>query len=210
MSPRALIIIGLAIALPASARAQPRVQPTRDVVVTYRVEGPATGLVPGGLPGPVRLSWDAIGRRVRAETDARTQVAILDLSNHTGMVLDTGLRVILPLPIRPEDLQPLTLEGARLKPGATETVAGLSCTAYAVESPHAAGSVCLTADGIALRGAGTVRGKPGSFVATSVRYGPLPPSVFAAPPGYMALNGPGGKVDLRALGNSLGLSLAPR
>ena len=105
-----ILLAGLASA-PALAQA-PRVQPSRDVVVSYQVEGQALGLIPGGVQGPVRLSWDAVGQRVRAEAEGRSQVALLDLRNHTGQAFDTGLHITLPLRVRERDLQPITLAGA--------------------------------------------------------------------------------------------------
>lgn len=199
VSPPLLLACGAALAQPV------RVQPTRDVVVLYRVDGPAAERVPGGLPNPVKLSWDAAGQRVRAETQGRSQIALLDLRARTGQAIDTTLRVVLPLPVRPQDLQPLTLEGARLTPRGRETIAGLTCTTYQVETGRTPASACITADGVPLRGQGDVDGRPGSFVALSVSYGPLPPSLFAPPPGYIALASPGGGGlgDLRSLGRSL-------
>ena len=210
MTSRATLLLLLATT-PALAQDPPRVAPTRDVVVTYRVEGEATTLVPGGLPGPVRLSWDAAGQRLRAEAEGRSQVALVDLHAHTGQVIDTALRVILPLPIRPADLRPLTLDGARLTSRGHDTVAGLPCTTYTVEAGRETGTVCLTPDGVMLRGEGLVDHKPGRFVATAVIYAPLPPALFVPPPGYMALTvgGKNGLNDLRALGQALGLG-APR
>lgn len=202
---------GSLIATPARAQTPPpRTQPTRDVVVNYRVEGQALSLVPGGLAGPVTLWWDAAGQRLRAEAEGRSQVALIDLRGHAGQAIDTQLRIVLPLPIRPQDLQPLTLEGARLTPTRRDVVAGLACNGYSFESPQGPGTVCLTPDGVPLRGQGTVNGKPGSFVATSVKYGPLPPDRFAVPPGYIALDGgskgTGGLSGLaRQLGGSGGL-----
>ena len=115
------------LATPALAQsAAPRVQPSRDVAVTYEVNGEATRLVPGGLNGPVTLSWDAAGQRLRAESDGRSQVALIDLHAHTGQAIDTALRIALPLPIRPNDLQPLTLDGANLHATGRDVVAGLS------------------------------------------------------------------------------------
>lgn len=183
----------------------PRMQPSRDVVVVYRVEGEAANLVPGGLPGTVKLSWDAAGRRLRAEAEGRNQVALLDLRQHAGQVIDTTLRVVLPLRLRAQDLQALSLEGARLVLRGQDTVAGLACTVYRVETGRAPGSACLTADGVMLRGEGEVQGRPGRLTAVSVSYGPLPPGLFVAPAGYMALGGldAGGLNDLRNLGSSL-------
>lgn len=195
----------LLLALPAAAQppAPPRLQPARDVVVTYRVEGQAANAIPGGLPGPVRLSWDAAGQRVRAETEGRSQVALIDLRQHTGQAIDTSLRIVLPLPVRAADLQPLTLQGTRLTPRGKEVVAGLPCTAYLVEGGKAPGSVCLTPDGVPLRGQGEIDGKPGRFTALAVAYGPLSPALFTVPAGYIAL-GSSGAGALSGLGALLG------
>ena len=177
--------------LAAAADPPPRTRPTRDVVVTYRMEGEAVALIPGGIQGPVRLSWDAAGQRVRAETEGRSQVALLDLKNHGGQVFDSALRLVLPLPLRERDLQPLTMEGVRLVPKGRDTVAGLSCNTYTFETAQGPGAVCLTADGVPLRGQSKIQGKPGTFTALSVAYGRLPPTLFEAPPGYIALGGTG-------------------
>ena len=190
---RFVLLAALSAAAPAMAQPAPRTQPTRDVVVTYRVEGEATSRIPGGLPGPVRLSWDAAGQRVRAEAEGRSQVALLDLRNRTATGFDTGLRVTLPMPIRPSDIQPLTLENARLTPRGRDTVAGIPCTLYAIEG-RSPGTVCLSADGVPLKGQGDIDGRPGRFTALTVAYGPLPPSLFTVPPGYMALDGIAGRL----------------
>ena len=192
---------------PAAAAAQPAtpvpLQPTRDVVVHYQVEGEATSLLPGGLPGPVSLSWDAAKRRVRAEAQGRNQVALLDLGAGRGQVFDTELRVVLPLRLRAGALAPLTLEGAHLQPRGRDVVAGLPCTTYALDG-RVPGTVCLTADGVPLRGTGTVEGKAGRFTALSVTYGPVPQAYFEPPPGYVALgSGGAGGLDLRSLGRHL-------
>jgi hypothetical protein len=182
------------IILPVSAHSQPgpRVKPSRDVVVTYQVDGKALSLVPGGIQGPVTLSWDAAGERVRAEVAGRSQVALIDLRNHAGQAIDTTLRMVLPLRIHQQDLQPLTLEGAQLTPAGKDTVAGLACNRFTFESSQGPGTVCLTPDGVPLRGQGTVSGKPGSFTATAVHYGTIPADRFTVPAGYMVLGGSGG------------------
>ena len=214
----ALLLAGAVLGGGAAPAAGVRVQPVRDVVVTYVVEGPALGLIPGGVPGPVRLSWDSVGQRVRAEVSGRSQVALIDLRGHTGQAIDTGLRVVLPLPIRTSDLQPLTLEGGRLTATGKDVVAGLACTVYQVESASRPGTVCLTPDGVALRGQGEFNGKAGTFRATMVSFGKLPDALFRVPEGYIALGGlsgllggmgstgggtGGGLGDLRSLGSSL-------
>lgn len=197
---------GVAVAQPAM-RPGPLLQPSRDVTVLYRVDGGATKLVPGGLERPVKLYWDAGGERLRAELEGRSQVALIDLRSHVGQVIDTALRVALPLRIRTEDLQVLSMEGARLTPRGHAVLAGLGCTQYRVETGRAPGSACITADGVPLQGEGEVQGRPGRFTAVSVSYGPLSPGLFTVPAGYMALGVGGldtGTLNgLRNLGSSL-------
>ncbi len=197
----------------ASFAQQPPLQPTRDVVAIYRVEGEATRLVPGGLDAPVRLSWSAARRQLRAEADGRAQVALLDLATNTGQVIDTRLRVVLPIQVRADQLRPLTLAGARLSPRGRAMVAGLSCTEYRIEGGKTPGSVCLTGDGVPLRGQGEIQGRPGRFTALSVRYEALPRDLFEPPPGYIMLGDAGllgslpGSLpgSLKDLANGLGL-----
>ena len=200
---RTLILLVLLPTL-AAAQPAPTLFPSRDVVARYQVDGEAAQLLPGGLPGPVTLSWDVATQRLRAEAQGRNQIAVLDLRAHTSEVFDTALRVALPMHMRLATMQALTLEGEHLQARGHDTVAGLACTVYAVEG-RTPGTVCVTADGIPLRGVGTVEGRPGRFVALSVAYASTAPDQFTPPPGYITLGigeGKGG-LDLRSLGRSL-------
>lgn len=191
MMPSALalsLLALLAAAGTAAAQDRPMLQPSRDVVITYRVEGAAASAIPGGIDGPLRLSWDAAHQRLRAEAEGRPQAVLVDLPNHTATMLDDAMRAAVALPVRERDLQPLTLAGARLTRRGTGNVAGMACTNWDVESHRGAGTVCLTADGVALRADGAVDGRKGSFIATSVRYGEVAPGLFTAPSGYFALD----------------------
>lgn len=185
-----------AVAQPAAVR--PATVPTRDVTVRYQVEGEATSLIPGGLPGPVTVAWDAAGQRLRAEAQGRNQVALVDLRTRRGEVFDTALRAVLPLHLRPDTMDVLAANGSRLTRQGSDTVAGLPCTTYAVASRTPA-TLCLTADGVPLRGDGLVEGRPGRFTALSVSYGPVPAAAFVPPPGYLQLGGSDGNLDLRRL-----------
>jgi len=194
MSWDAAVVLGLLLlastSLSAAAQDRPLVQPSRDVAVTYRVEGAAASVVPGGIPGTLRLSWDAAGQRLRAEPEGRTQAVIVNLREHSAQVMDSMLRSALTLPVRDGDLQPLTLDGARLTQRGTDTVAGLPCTTWAVQAPRGAGTVCFTADGVALRADGQVDGQHGTFTASSVSYGPQPDTLFRVPAEYLQLSIP--------------------
>ena len=188
----AYAVVAAAGSLAAAAMAQdrPLIQPSRDVSVKYRVEGAAEAIVPGGISNALRLSWDAAGQRLRAEPEGRSQAIILDLRTHSAQVVDTVLRSALTLPVRDGDLQPLTLEGARLTRRNEAVVAGLPCTNWAVQSSRGSGTVCLTADGVALRADGDVDGRHGTFTAFDVSYGPVRDELFRVPAEFMQFSLP--------------------
>ena len=181
-----------ALALPAAALAQerPLLQPSRDVTVTYRVDGAAASSIPGGIDGPLQVSWDSARQRLRAESASRPQVILVDLPKRTATLLDSTMRAAVALPVRERDLQPLTLSGARMTRRGEDKVAGLACTVWDVQSGRGTGTICVTADGVPLRADGAVDGRRGSFTADRVVYGPVAPGLFAPPPGYFNLNIP--------------------
>lgn len=186
-----LSLVAVLGAAPLSARAAPPTLPTRDVSVTYRLQGAVRDAVPGGLPDTVRLAWDAGGRRLRIEPEGRQQVLLVDLNAPRAELIDNGMHGVLTLPMRAKDIEPLMLQDATLTPRGHAVVAGLGCTEYDVAAKRGRGVVCLTADGVALRGNGTVDGKQGGFTATSVVPGKVPAASFEPPPGYMHLAFPG-------------------
>ncbi|MDP9095977.1 MAG: hypothetical protein M3N26_05395 [Pseudomonadota bacterium] len=186
-----LIVAALGACTPALAFAAPPTLPTHDVSVTYRLQGAMRASVPGGLPEVVRLAWDAGARRLRVEPEGRHQVLLVNLTVPRAELIDTGMHGVLTLPMRPKDIEPLTLQDATLTARGKAVVAGLGCTEYDVAAKRGRGVVCLTADGVALRGSGTVDGKRGEFTAMSVVPGPLPAGSFDVPSGYMHLAFPG-------------------
>ena len=154
---------------------------------------PQTGLPPQSAPpwpNALLLSWDAAGQRLRAEPEGRSQAVIVDLRAHSAKLVDTMLRSALTLPTRDSDFQPLTLEGARLTRRNDAVIAGLACTNWAVQSSRGNGTVCLTADGVALRADGDVDGRHGVFTASRVSYGPVPDDLFRVPSDFMQFNLP--------------------
>ena len=128
----------------------------------------------------------------------------MDLRSRRGQVVDNSLRIALPLAVRGDALRPLTLQDARLTVRGQDRVAGLDCTVYTVAARGADSTICLTADGVPLGGAGEIEGRPGSFRATAVDYRRIPAGQFEVPQGYIALGGgSGGLGDLRGLGEAL-------
>ena len=176
--------------LPSRAEAQPTL-PRHDVTITYRLDGALRDAAPGGLPATVRLLWDAGRQRLRLEPQGRAQALLVDLSPPRAELIETGLRSVIDLPVRPKDLDPLLLRDAQLTRRGSATIAGLACIDYAVASRRGKGTVCLTADGVALRAAGAVDGRSGRLTAVSVTAGPIPAALFEPPQGYFRLTLPG-------------------
>jgi len=175
------------LATPALAQQPPRVLPARDVTIVYQLGGEAARAIPTGAGTDLRVVWSAAGQRLRVEPEGRTQVLLVDLDAATVEVMDRGLRTAMALPVKPGDLQPLRLQGAHFTRRGRATVAGLGCTEYDVQSSRGHGTVCFTDDGVALRAAGEVNGRSGSFTALSVSYGGVDPQAFEVPQGYVQL-----------------------
>ena len=174
----------------AWAAARPVTLPTRDVMARYAVSGAAADALPGGAPA-LDLAWDAGRARLRVDAAGRTQSAIVDLRARRAILMDSALRTAFTMPLSARDAQGFALSGARFERRAAAHVAGLACTEYAVQDSHGSGTICVTADGVPLRGAGIWDGRPGGFTAVSVRYGPPPLALFEAPPGFLHLSMPG-------------------
>lgn len=178
-----------ACAVPSYAKGPVRVLPSRDMQAVYRLSGDAAAAVPG-LDGAavLHLTWDAKGRRLRLQAEGRPEVAVFDLSARRAEIVYSGLHAALVVPMRARDVTALTLSHARFKRQGNDTVLGFPCTVWSVRESRGSGTVCVTADGIPLRGSGTVDGRQGEFVALSLAYAPQPASLFAVPPGYARLD----------------------
>lgn len=183
----------LLLASPALAQAPPRVIPERDVTVIYELSGDAATAIPGGVPGNLQVEWSAGGQRLRVEPEGGRQFILVDLGARSVRLVDTAMHASMSLPVKSSDLQPLTLEGAHLTRGGSQTIAGLECTDYDVRSSRGHGTICETRDGVALRAAGELNGKQGGFTAVSVAYGPVPPTMFQVPQGYLKIEIPGAR-----------------
>ncbi len=183
------------LAAAAAAQSPARVLPSRDVAVAYRVAGAAADAIPAlsqgdGQPALLRLAWDAAGQRLRVEAEGRPEVAIIDLRQLQADIVEPALHAALALPMRARDIQALTLAQARLSRRGLGAVLGHACTVWAVQAPRGAGTLCLTEDGVALRGDGVVDGRRGGFVAVSLTYAPQAAELFAIPAGYTRLQWP--------------------
>ena len=173
------------LAFPVLAAAQPRLVPTADVDVLYRVEGAAAQQIPGGAPDGVRLQWDAAGQRLRAEPVGGAVYAITDLRRHVASLVFAAQSSVLELPLRGGDPQTLLAgSDARFTRHGAGRVLGMDCTEWSVQARHVDATGCVTPDGVVLRAEGTWNGQPGRAVALSVARGPIPAASFVPPPGF--------------------------
>lgn len=186
--PAILALSAVTIAAPALAQQAPaHLRPTRDVAVTY------TASAPNQTPQPVETAWSAAQQRLRIDTPRAPGWVLVDLpGNRLRMVME-GQRMVLDLPGKgPIPLLDGVPPGTRMTRAGSATVAGHRCENWQVSSQEGEGTLCLTADGVLLRAAGTREGKRGSLEATSVRYSAQDPARFTVPQGMMSMNLPQG------------------
>jgi hypothetical protein len=181
------------LATAAQAQTRPATFPTRDVVVSYRVLGNASG------QGPREFTVAALAAegRLRVESPSMPAWALADRrTGRTEMVMDS-MRVVTPSPLRQDEaVRYLRLaETARLTRAGTASQAGQTCANYRWEEQGQRGTACLTADGVLLRG---VNERGEGVEAVRVEYARQDPARFRVPEGYR-------RVDLGDMARSLGL-----
>jgi hypothetical protein len=183
----ATLAMALLAAPAAQAQDQPRLEPTRDVAVTYRLVG-------AGAQGQVAMSWRASARQARLDNpDGSFLVA--DLAAGSGFMAHDQARELMVLPAPPTDagVPGLVPPGGRFVRDGADKVAGQDCQGWRVEmSDGGRGRACITADGVVLRSVGA--GGPGQpeqgLEATAVAYAPQSPARFARPAGYREVAAP--------------------
>lgn len=182
---RQTVIAAVCIAaLPLAAQARPELHPTRDVVVQYHVTGPRGP----NDSGEVKVYYAEHGQRMRIEPAGRPGYMIVDRSAARMDMVMPAQHIYVDLPYDPKTLMNFEDKDARFTRHGTDTVAGLRCTVYEVESRGHTGQICLTDDGVMLRAKGNDPQRQGMLEAISVQYGPQPASLFAPPPGYQKLD----------------------
>jgi hypothetical protein len=188
----AVLLLGLAAAAPGgSPTPHPPFAPTRDVSVVYRLESPDAARPGGESSEELHLYAEAGGRRLRLDTPDAGGYLLIDPAARTAAVVNPGLRAFMTVPLNPKLARGLLL----LDPSATftrqarATVAGLVCTVWAIGGKAAAGSVCVTDDGVILRRVeGGDPARQSRLTALSVTYAPQLPALFAPPDGFQDLS----------------------
>ena len=169
-------LLGLLLAVPATAAEHPPIMPQRDVDVTYQVAQP----VQGGPALSQRMRWSVTTGRLRVDPPSPGLYMIIDYAKKRMSVVKPADRAVLDVPTAAPGL-PGAPAGAYTRQD-TAVVAGLPCTNW--QTADAGGQptqLCLTTDGVMLRAsqAGHVL-----LEATTVNYGPQDPAAFIAPEGF--------------------------
>jgi hypothetical protein len=175
-------------ALPAGAAPEhPPYLPTRDVAVTYNIDHEGAGTAK-----QAHMYFSASANKLRLESPAQKGFVLIDRAAKVMTVVMAPQHIYFESPLDPE------MEGGgfilnqqmKFARGASETIAGQTCTDWAVESPRANGKVCVTEDGVLLLGRGKDKEGPGGggLEAIEVSYAPQPPTLFVPPAGFRKVN----------------------
>lgn len=182
------ILFFSAFTFAAAAQGRPRLEPTRDVTVTYRTT--TAGQRESRLQGAFLVAE----RLLRVDLPDRGWGLYDRRSGRVRVVLEQ-LRAVMDVPG-----DELAAMGIPLDPGADgrfvregeSRVAGFPCTNWRYEEGERSGLACLTADGVLLRGEGRSGNQHGGIEAVEVRYGAQDPARFRLPQGYPVMQIPQG------------------
>ncbi|NBQ75552.1 MAG: hypothetical protein EBU14_09365, partial [Acetobacteraceae bacterium] len=116
-----LALTAIGFSLPALAQEAPRLFPSRDVSVTYRVSG-------AGPMQEVTMAWAAAARLMRVELPGMGYT-IADFAGQTGfMVMQMPQPMVMDIPMAQAAAHMRALETARFTRLGTDRVAGVACT----------------------------------------------------------------------------------
>jgi hypothetical protein len=178
----------------AWASEHPPLIPTREATVLYRAQSARDREA-------VSVRVYVSGERLRVEPATLPGYIIVDRGAGRALMVMRQPHIYFETPAQSELVRNfLPSERMRFTRKGSERVAGLSCTVWDVQAPGGrSGQVCVTSDGIVLRGQGhDPQYGSGSVEAVSVTYAPQPASLFQLPAGYLRMEtprlpaGPGG------------------
>ena len=178
-------VMAIALSLPAQAQEAPRLFPSRDVAVTYRVTS-------GGPMQEVTMAWAAAARLMRIELPGMGYT-IADFAGQKGfMVMQMPQPIVMDIPMAQAAAHMRALETARFTRLGADRVAGIACTNWRHESSQGSGTGCFTDDGVLLRSQGAAQGMQGGLEALNVTYGAQDVARFQRPAGAPSMQMPGG------------------
>lgn len=178
----------LLLACPALAQDRPTLTPTRDVTVTYRLQGDA----PAGGPASMVVSWQAATATMRTDMPGGMGWMVADTRNGRAFMVMEQMRTVMDIPANQAMTARIASAEARFRREGTATVAGLRCTVWSIQDREGEGRSCITEDGVMLRAEGAHQGRRGGMEATEVRFGPQDPARFQRPQGYQTMQMPRG------------------
>lgn len=178
-------VMAIALSLPAQAQEAPRLFPSRDVAVTYRV-------MSGGPMQEIAIAWAAAARLMRIELPGMGYT-IADFAGQKGfMVMQMPQPMVMDIPMAQAAAHMRALETARFTRLGADRVAGIACTNWRHESSQGSGTGCFTDDGVMLRSQGAAQGMQGGLEALNVTYGAQDVARFQRPAGAPSMQMPGG------------------
>ena len=189
----------------AQAAEHPPFAPTRDVVVAYQVQAshlPA-GLLGGGDaqgargiqdPHSIRMIYSAASGRVRIEPASVPGYMLIDRTAGRITMGFEPLRSFMDMPFDARAGAGLLLnDKMKFVRGGVDKVAGMACSLWTVTSDRTVAHLCITGDGVILRGEGSdpKRGEA-KLLATDVTFAAQPAASFSPPPGFHRMELPAG------------------
>lgn len=190
----ARVAAALAVTCPGVALAQdyPSIQPKRDAAITYALDSTQTG------PMRIQAFISPENQMMRLQEGDGGDYLLLDRGAERVLLVSPGKHLIFAVSsggFLHRDVGP----GANLefRPRGQREIAGHGCTAWSVVGPGGHGEACVTRDGIVLAGQGQGN-RPdehgqvpaGRLTAVAVSYAPVPPALFAIPPGLQEVDLP--------------------
>jgi len=155
---------------------RPLMRPSRDVDVTYAVNGG------DGIALHERLRWRAAAQELRLDPPTDGLYVIIDLAARRMSTVRTTERAVIET-AAPDNVagMPDGAAAAAVRSG-TDEVAGLPCTEWDMkDAAGEAARLCLTDDGVLLRARA---GERTLLSAETVVYGPLDAGLFQVPTDY--------------------------
>ncbi len=187
--PRSLLqsaaLVLLLVGSPLRAGERPRLVPTRDVDIVYDVTRPEK------LTIRERVRWSA-GEHLERVDGPDKSTTIFDRKANEITLLSPATRTYRKLEGAPRQLMEPE-DGTALERGGESVVAGLRCVEWSWTEDTQACGLCVTTDGVLLRG--VVDGKT-VMEARAVRYGRQPAELFQVPPDYAPALAPEGSSGL--------------
>jgi hypothetical protein len=174
------VIAVLAATAPVTAAEQPRYLPNRDAAITYRSTG-----TDQNIPPNLTIRYFAAGNRLRIEGGPLGYLLVDRAMERVELVMPQP-RLVVEMPQGGGITDGFILgDHLRFSRTGQDNVLGRACTTYDVTAERARGKVCLTSDGLLLRGEGQGRdGRRAAIEAVSVALATQPPGLFSPPDGY--------------------------